>query len=197
MNVKDLAKLYDRLKPAERLPLIMAAAERGDHAEADRLARAAPRIHVTLQDYHGLADGLFVLTLFHVIGQLDTSVAFWHALAQAIDSETPPARPKDRELADRLWDLARVAGYKVSVQADAWKRLHAELNADSESLLRHLRGHEAVKLAEETARRFPWTAEEAAAYLRRVGPADAEVPTVETAVQAMREFIDQQVAWWR
>ena len=62
--------------------------------------------------------------LQYVIGQLDTSVAFWHALAQAIDSETPPARPKDRELADRLWDLARVAGYKVSVQADAWQMLH-------------------------------------------------------------------------
>ena len=196
MNANDLAKLYDRLKPAERLPLIMAAAERGDHAEADRLARAAPRIHVTLQDYHGLADGLFLLTLFYVIGQLDTSVAFWHALAQAIDSETPPARPKDRELADRLWDLARVAGYKVSVQADAWQMLHKEMNIAPDAHLRDLPAYGSVKMTEEIGRALAWTRDDVAAHLRARGRGDVEVVTVETALQAMRDFLNQRVRWW-
>ena len=197
MTINDLAKLYDRLTPRERLPLIIAASERGDEAEADRLAHAAPRIHVGLPDYHGLSQAVLLLTLFHLNEQLDRALAFWQGLAMAALRDAGTLGAEDQAAAEGLWDRGRMAGYRLCVEADAWKRVHAELNADSESLLRHLRGHEAVKLAEETARRFPWTAEEAAAYLRRVGPADAEVPTVETAVQAMREFIDQQVAWWR
>ena len=34
MTINDLAKLYDRLTPRERLPLIIAASERGDEAAA-------------------------------------------------------------------------------------------------------------------------------------------------------------------
>ena len=33
MNTNGLAKLYDRLTPKERLPLILAASARGDEAE--------------------------------------------------------------------------------------------------------------------------------------------------------------------
>jgi hypothetical protein len=106
------------------------------------------------------------------------------------------AKLEDQSAAEGLWDRGHMAGYRLCVEADAWKRLHGELHFDPESLLRHLRGREALRLAEETARRFPWTAEEAAAYLRRKAPADAEVPTVAAAVQAMRGFIDQHVAWW-
>jgi hypothetical protein len=38
VNTQNLAKLYYRLTPRERLPLIIAAVEGGDQAEADRLA---------------------------------------------------------------------------------------------------------------------------------------------------------------
>jgi hypothetical protein len=51
MNTKGLAKLYDRLTPAERLPLIIAAAERGDDAERDRLVNAAGRITLSMSDH--------------------------------------------------------------------------------------------------------------------------------------------------
>jgi hypothetical protein len=40
------------------------------------------------------------------------------------------------------------------------------------------------------------TAEEAAACIRRLGMGDAEVPSVQRSLQAMRAVIDQRVAWW-
>jgi hypothetical protein len=58
VNTKALSKLYDRLTPWERLPLITAAVERGDDAETHRLSRSAPRLHLSLPDYHGSSDGL-------------------------------------------------------------------------------------------------------------------------------------------
>ena len=196
MNVKDLTKLYDRLTPRERLPLIIAASERGDEAEADRLAHAAPRMELRLPDYHGLGEGLLWLTLFHMIGQLDLSLAFWQAQALAFGREAFPDGPVDKARAERLWDLVRIAGYKLGVEAEAWRRLHAELHLDPEWFLRDLRGYDTVKLTEEAACFVPWTAEEAVAGLRRLGMDDAKVPTIEAALQAMGAVIDQRVAWW-
>jgi hypothetical protein len=174
----------------------MAAVERGDRAEADRLARAAPRIRVGLPDYHGLGEGLILPNLFHLIGQLDLGVLFWHAQAQAADDEAAPAGHPDRERADRLWDLAQMVGYKLCVEADARRQLHAELHIDPDGLLRDLPAHDTLKLTERAARAVPWTAGEAAAYLKRLGPGDAAAPTVEGALTAMRAFLDQRVEWW-
>ena len=50
MNANALVKHYDRLGPEERFRLILAAGARGDEAEQDRLALAAPRI--TLSSLH-------------------------------------------------------------------------------------------------------------------------------------------------
>jgi hypothetical protein len=196
VNTQNLTKLYDRLTPRERLPLIMAAVERGDHAEAGCLARAAPRIRVGLPDYLGLGEGLILLNLFHLIGQLDLGVLFWHAQAQAADDEAAPAGHPDRERADRLWDVARMMGYKLCVEADAWRQLHAELHLDPDGLHRNLPAYGTLQLIERAARVVPWTAEQAAAYLKRLGPRDAAVPTAEGALKAMRAVLDQRVQWW-
>jgi hypothetical protein len=60
MNTNGLAKHYGILTPEERLPLILAAADRGDAAEADRLAHTAPRKGWELPDYHGFGQALLV-----------------------------------------------------------------------------------------------------------------------------------------
>jgi hypothetical protein len=196
VNANDLAKLYDRLTPRERLPLIIAASERGDEAEADRLAHAAPRMELRLPDYHGLGEGLLWLTFSHMIGQLDLSLAFWQGLALAFGREAFPDGPIDQARAERLWDLARMAGYKLGVEADAWRRLHEELHLDPEWFLRDVCGYDSVQLAEQAARLLPLTGDEAAACLRRLGAGDTKVPTIEGSLQAMRAVIDQRVAWW-
>jgi hypothetical protein len=78
---------------------------------------------------------LHQLALFHLIEQLDLSVRFWHAMTMAADCEDFPVGPEDQARSDRLWDLVRMAGYKLCVEADAWRRLHAELHIDPEASL--------------------------------------------------------------
>jgi hypothetical protein len=196
MNTDGLAKLYDRLKPAERLPLIVAAVDRGDAAEADRLARSAPRIDVRLPDYHGLGEGLLLLSLFHTIGQLERGLTYWHIAGTVADWEAFPLDKEDKDRAERLWGVARMTAYQLCVEADAWTRLCAELQIDPATLLRDLPCYDTLQRTLEAARLFAGTPEEATAYLRELGRVDAEAPTVEAATRALREFLDQRVAWW-
>jgi hypothetical protein len=196
MNTKGLARMYDVLTPAERLPLIIAASERGDAAEADRLARSAPRIDVRLTNYHGLGEGLLLLSLFHVIGQLEHALMYWHVSALAADWQHFMVDAKDKERSERMWACARMAAYRFCVEADAWKRLSGEMNIDPEALLHDLPCYDTLRPMEALARFMAWTLEEATAELRRLGRADAKVPTVEMAVRAMRDFLDTRVRWW-
>ncbi len=48
MKAHPLAKNYDLLTPEERFRLIMAASQRGDEAERDRLVQAGSRLTLTL-----------------------------------------------------------------------------------------------------------------------------------------------------
>ena len=196
MNTNALAWLYDRLTPRERLPLIMAATERSDEAEADRLSRSAPRIHVSLPDYHGLGEGLFLLSLFHIMGQLHFGLLFWQGTGIAALCDEAPVCKKFRHNTGHLWDLTRMVAYRIGVQADGWKRLCDELRIGPDFLLRDLPGYEDVQRTEEAARLAACTAEEATAFLRQSGDQTAEALTAEKAAKAMRDFLDQRVAWW-
>ena len=179
MNTRGLARLYDLLAPWERLPLIIAAAERGDDAEADRLSRSAPRMHVALPDYHGLGDGLLLLSLFHVIGQLELGPQYWHTSALAAQWQEFVVDEGDRARAGRMEDCTRLAAYRLCVEADAWKLQCADLHIDPEALPRDLPCYDSLRRTEQAARPLAWTPEEATAQLRRLAGADAATPTVE------------------
>jgi hypothetical protein len=196
MNADALARLYDRLTPLERLPLIMAAVERGDDAEADRLSRSAPRMHVGLPDYHGLGDGLLLLSLLHMIGQLHLGLLYWRGSELAAEWQEFARGKEDKARGDRLWGLVRMAAYRIVIESDGWRRLCGELKIDPEALLRDMPAYEELRRTEEAARLAAYTAEEAADYLRRSGGREAEPPTAEDAARAMRDVIDRRVAWW-
>ena len=196
MNTKALAKMYDLLTPWERLPFIVAAVNRGDAAEADRLARSAPRIHVALPDYHGLGDGLLFLSLFHAVGQLELGLLYWHVSALADQWQELVVDEEDEARAERMWASARLAAYRLCVEADGWRRLCMDLKIDPETLLRDLPCYDTLRRTEEAARIAAWKPEEATAELRKLAGADVEAPTAEDAAKAMREFIDQRVQWW-
>ena len=155
-----------------------------------------PRIHLALPDYHGLGDGLLLLSLFHVIGQLELGLLYWRVSALADHWQELVVNEADEARAERIWACTRFVAYRLCVEADAWRRLCGELKIDPEALLRDLPCHDALRRFEELARLMACTAEEATAQLRRLGPADAEAPTVERAVGAMRAFIDSRVKWW-
>ena len=196
MNTNALAKLYDRLKPQERLPLIVAAVDRGDRAEADRLSRSAPRIHVGLPDYHGLGEGLLFLSLFHTINQLDLAVLFWHAQGLSSEWEQIAVDANDRARSERMWDMIQLLAYRLCVEADAWRLLWGDMHVDPETLLRDLPCYSTIQLAERAARGIVCTPDEAATIFGRIVPGNGKLPTVEASVQMMRAIIDDRVAWW-
>ena len=196
MNTEALAELYDRLTPSERLPLILAAHDRGDGAEADRLIRSAPRTRLWLPDYHGLCEGLVLASVFHAIEQLRRGLLYWQtqgALGQW--SEVCPSA-EDETRGDRLWGLIRLMACRMGIEADAWRPLLAEGNIDPEVWLRDLPGYDEVRRTEEACRTLAGPPEEAAALFQRYYPEDAETPTVEQSAAALREFIDQRVKRW-
>jgi hypothetical protein len=196
LNTKSLSRLYDRLTPRERLPLILAAVERGDDAEAQRLSCAAPRLHVRLPDYHGRSDGLMLLTFFHALGQLERGLLYWHAAGAAADAEAFPVGQGDPDVAERLWAAARLTAYRLAVEADDWARFCAGLHLDEEALLRDLPCYETLQRTQQAARALAWSEAEAAYYLRRLRPGDAVLPTAEGVARELRKFLEERMARW-
>jgi hypothetical protein len=90
-----------------------AALHRGDDAEAQRLACSAPRIQLSLPDYHGLNEGLVLLTFFHVIGQLERGLLYWQLSGTAADWEEFTVGPEDQERIERLWKIACLLAYRL------------------------------------------------------------------------------------
>jgi hypothetical protein len=80
MNTDSLAKNYDVLSLAERLPLIHAASARGDSVEQERLKRSAPRVIYTVPDFFGLAEAFDEISTFHLLDLLDTAAAYNQAM---------------------------------------------------------------------------------------------------------------------
>jgi hypothetical protein len=196
MNTNALARQYDKLTPWERLPLILAAIDRGDDVEADRLANSAPLEWFRMSDFYALAEGMLLAGLFHMINQLDRIALYWQA----------------QGIADRYWELAtseeeqakaeRVSGsisllaYRITVEAEAWKRFCADLQLDPEAQLRGLPSYDTLKRGEEGAALVACDPEQAEALFRRAGRQDCALPSVEDAAKAMRAFLDCRVARW-
>ena len=80
-DTNGLARLYDRLTPRERLPLLVAAAARGDEQERHRLARSAPTQLQQVPDYYRLGDALQQVLLLQVARAADAAARFWRAQA--------------------------------------------------------------------------------------------------------------------
>jgi hypothetical protein len=210
MNTDQLARHYETLTPWERLPLIVAACERGDAVEEERLGRSAPRNGFRVPDYWGLAEGLDDLAKLYLLEQLDLAALYWR-FAAVLDRE-PLGRPSraDRERDERCWQLLKMLAYRHVVRADGWRLLCSQMHLDPVVLLKELPGHDAVQQMEPVARLFAFSAEEALAFLRAqaeaVRPTEDETPAVrreykiDTAAdvaQSMRAFLQERLDGWR
>jgi hypothetical protein len=210
MTTKQLARYYETLTPWERLPLLVAACQRGDAAEEERVARSAPWSGFQLPDYWGLAEGLDDLAKLYLLAQLDLAGLYWRFTA-VLDQE-PLGRPsrQERQRDERCWQLLKMLCYRFVVRADGWRLLCTELHIDPVVLLKELPGYESVQQMEPVARLLALSAEEALDFLRADAaarrPAAEETPAlqraykVETAAdvaQSMRAFLQAQLNKWR
>jgi hypothetical protein len=191
MNTDRLAKLYDRLTPRERLPLILAASVRGDEIEADRLARSAPRLTYQLPDYHGLANALLQLSLCHLAELLSLAAQFWGTgflFREDLREESAP-------------EALQLLAYAFTVRCDGWERFCAGLQIDAGALLGDLPGYDLAKITREAARQVAFTPEAAAAWLRREGRPSAdgvplELATAERLAASYQDFVERRLAAW-
>jgi hypothetical protein len=195
MKTDCLAKLYDRLTPRERLPLIVAASARGDEPDRARLVASAPTYLCRVPDYYGLAEGLRSLALLHVARMLDLAARYWHASGMLAQEDDFRGRVGKAERARRL-DAERIFAYLLTVNADGWRRFCSEMRIDGRLLLNELPGYETLTRAEEVARLMAFTPEEATAWARQANGASAEVLTCNAMVASLREFLDRQAERW-
>jgi hypothetical protein len=77
MTTNPVSRLYDRLTPRERLPLLIAAARRGDAVESQRLQMSAPRQQFEIADYYPHADAFEEVAHYHLLTVLDLGMHFW------------------------------------------------------------------------------------------------------------------------
>ncbi len=87
MNTKSLSRHYRKLTPEERVALLISATDRGDGDDADQLAASAPSIVLELPNYHGLADGWMLLSMYHMMDKLDLALLFFRYLSLATACE--------------------------------------------------------------------------------------------------------------
>ena len=185
MNTNGLAKMYEHLTPYERLPLIIAAVDRGDEAEAQRLSRSSPRLHVGLPDYHGLSEGLTLLVMFQVMTLLELAVSYWQLSGMLAQGEL---------VADD--DGVRLAAYLIVANVDAWNRLAGELKIDPETLLRDMGPtYEMLKRTEAAARAIAFTLTEAEAHMQKV-TGEPAIVTAESIAGGMRLFLEARIKFW-
>jgi hypothetical protein len=196
VNTNGLAKLYDKLTPRERLPLIYAASARGDEVERDRLLRSAPTVPYGIPDFYPLAEGMLLVTLLHQVELLNLAVLYWHVQGRLERLEALPRRgKKDREA--QLLRAVRTAAYLFTALRDGWQQFCASRQVDPDTPLNRLSGWEIVCLTEEAARSLAVTFEEATAWARRDGDAAAKPVTADSVAASLRATLDFFMSYWK
>src|SRR5262249_40881116 len=135
MTTNHLDRYYQTLTPWERLPLIVAACQRGDAVEEQRVVRSAPRNDFQLPDFWGLVEGLNDLAQLSLLKQRVLPAFYWRCAA-VLDHQTlgrPSRREGQRD--ERCWQLLKMLCYHARVRADGWRLFCIELHIDPVILL--------------------------------------------------------------
>jgi hypothetical protein len=166
VNTNGLAKHYGQLTPWERVPLLLAARQRDDEAEALRLEQSAPRINYNVVDFYGVHEGLLLVASSHMMIQLDLAAQLWRMEAMAADHAFLRGGKRNDQLADRLERNLRILAWRLVLNADAWRLFCGELGVDPEAVLPGCPGKDMVDDAESLARLLAFAPEEALAWFR-------------------------------
>lgn len=194
MNTNGLARHYDRLTPSERLPLMLAAAARGDEAEHQRLLHSAPRIGYEVPNFYGMGEGLLLATLIQAIRRLD--VALMVRKASAMLAEARCSENEDQEQADRFGGLLRLLAYALTIETAGWRLFCEELKIDPDFLLSDLI-LSGLNNEEELARHLAFTPEEVKTFAQRHAGREVTVKTADTVAAELRRILAKQAGTWK
>lgn len=140
MISNGIAKLYDKLTPEERFRLILAASDRGDEAERERLSNASKRVHFSMADHSPYARAFYELLILTYIDLLDDAASylacnqrFHHHLESAIGTQRKSGRIGGEDAVEYPnWHHTGRAAYGLGFQfkekMDGWKLFCTHLN---------------------------------------------------------------------
>jgi hypothetical protein len=209
MTTTRLARDYDVLTPWERLPLLVAAAARGDTVEVNRLSRSAPTDTFRVSNSRALVQGLAHLAHSYLLRQLERVVLICQ-MTSLLDQEFVGASERgEGRLDERLWRAARGTALCFVVLAEGWRLFCERLAIDPEVPLRDLPGYASVQQMLEVASSMACTPEELTAWFsefaERQHPSTSGAPAselsdpVKTAEELAREmltFLESELVVW-
>jgi hypothetical protein len=178
MTTNPVSRLYDRLTPRERLPLLIAAATRGDPVELQRLQTSAPKQKWEMRDYVPHADALNEVANYHMLTVLDLGMHFWQWwglwLTRGLRNQVADGPGHGRggqekaakELERRAGCLVRYYAARFVAHVDGWKQFCAELHVDPEAPLDFMIGWDNIVRTESQARELAFTPDDAAWFVR-------------------------------
>ena len=178
MTTNPVSRMYDCLTPRERLPLLVAAARRGDAVESQRLQMSAPKQKWEMPDYVPHADAFNEVVHYHLLTVLDLGMHFWQWWGlwltrglrnQAADGPSrgrsgPAKAAKEQEI--RAGGLVRYYAARFVAYVDGWKQFCTELHVDPEAPLDYMIGWDNVVRTESQARELAFTPQDARWFVR-------------------------------
>jgi len=194
LDTKSLAKNYSLLTPAERLPLYMHAAARGDEQEKNRIADCGKMVSIQVNDTFTLAMALrevsdrFFMETFNVVLMYLTS---WHAA---------PAKKFEDEFEQMR--RAMFYGYMVKTYITGWRLFAAEHGIPADAHWKLLPGYDFTVIAERAAETFAFEPEGFVRYLLQHSeqPNDESLPECPLTPTAIAKALNLVLAdcnkWW-
>jgi hypothetical protein len=224
MNANALAKHYDRLTPEERFRLILAASGRGDAAERQRLANAAPRVGFSMPDHSPYGHAFYDLAVFTFIELVEEAACYLDALtllrgarnlpadegAEGEDAggEGDGAEAEEAGAGDaktparwRHLDMIMVFGFALRTKAEGWKLFCERMSVPPFLLWEDYPGFDRLQRALALAQTAAFTPEGMLRWLNEVRPVGAPERTavplsVEGVADATAKMFREQAGRW-
>jgi hypothetical protein len=194
-NTNGLARMYNKLNPWERLPLIMAARRRGDEVESGRLATTAPKLAWQVPDHFGLAQAFTLVSVLHFMEVSRLAAQFFATF------RLPDETQKEEEAA---LDQRVLMAHLFKTNLAGWRQFCAEFRFDPDGSWRLLPGFETVNRAAELLDGPNPAPERVRAALRRQLKradlqkriADGSLLTADEVAAELRDWLHAGAAPW-
>jgi hypothetical protein len=216
MNANAVAKHYGALTAEERFCLILAAGDRGDKAEQDRLKNAGERITISMPDYSPYADAFGELAQMIFLELLEEAARYLDAIERADDARdtladdedgaelgnNPKGTEADADMAEKdagawrdgqsIWEryyrLTLAAGYMLKTKADGWKLFCEQLSIPPFAIWKCLPGFDRLQRALSLAEKIAFVPEGFLCWMNEVRPKGTpELSHVPLTAEAMAD----------
>lgn len=194
MTAQALSRQYGYLHPEERFKLILAAANRNDDAERERLTQSGATKTLNMTDHWPYALAFLELSDQMFLEVLSLSADYLEGL---ISHDKVRKQLGIEKWGDRcpVLDLTLAYGYEVQVKLDGWERFCSGQGLSAFQLWKTHPGYERVERARSLSKKAAFVEEGYARWLK--ARSEAPVITAEAVAQELEEMYRQRITWWQ